>query len=57
MSLFPSAKDPAAMDVNKQTIATGPVARYLDDPKKAAKATGKSAAYKPYTGLTSARVA
>ena len=57
MSLFPSAKDPAAMDVNKQTIATGPVARYLDDPKNAAKATGKSAAYKPYTGLTSARVA
>ena len=44
-------------DVNKQTIATGPVAKYLEDPKKAATATGSNAAYNPYTGGTSARVA
>lgn len=53
----PNESEDMATEVNRQTIATGPVAKYLEDPKKAATATGNKAAYSPYTGGTSANVA
>ena len=43
----PNDKEVIATAVKRLTIATGPVARYLDDPKKAATATGKKDAYRP----------
>ena len=39
--LSPPDRDVIATDVNKLTIATGPVARYLDEPKIAAIDTGR----------------
>ncbi len=46
-----------ATAVKRLTIATGPVAKYLDEPKNAAIATGINDAYSPYIGSRLARVA
>ena len=43
----PSVNDDTATAVNRLTIATGPVARYLEEPKNAATATGIKDAYNP----------
>ena len=49
-AVSPYDNDVIATAVSKLTIATGPVAKYLDEPKKAATATGKKDAQSPQTG-------
>ena len=46
-TISPKDNEDIATEVNKHTIATGPVAKYLEEPKNAATATGSNAAYKP----------
>ena len=47
LAISPKDRDDTATAVKRLTIATGPVAKYRDEPKKAATATGMNEAYSP----------